>query len=49
MSILESILIVFFVLLMIFFIVGFNRQMNEKSKLREERFKKRARKNNEDE
>ncbi|MBC5858178.1 hypothetical protein Cjcuy013_03820 [Campylobacter jejuni] len=40
MKILDFILIVIFVFLMIFLIIGFNRQMIQKNKEREERFKK---------
>ncbi|EHY7560687.1 hypothetical protein K4091_001305 [Campylobacter jejuni] len=40
MEILDFILIVIFVFLMIVLIIGFNRQMIQKNKEREERFKK---------
>ncbi|WP_137620619.1 large conductance mechanosensitive channel protein MscL [Campylobacter estrildidarum] len=40
MSILDFIIVAFFIFLMIFLIVGFNHQMSQKSKEREERFQK---------
>ncbi|EAL8577092.1 hypothetical protein DYR41_06940 [Campylobacter jejuni] len=40
MEILDFILIVIFVFLMIVLVTGFNRQMMQKNKEREERFKK---------
>ncbi|EAL53297.1 hypothetical protein CUP0441 [Campylobacter upsaliensis RM3195] len=40
MAILEFILIFLFVLLMVFLIIGFNRQMLEKTKEREKRLEK---------
>ncbi|EMI4815549.1 hypothetical protein V6N98_000961 [Campylobacter upsaliensis] len=40
MAILEFILIFLFVLLMVFLIIGFNRQMLEKAKEREKRLEK---------
>lgn len=40
MEILDFILIVIFVFLMIVLVIGFNRQMIQKNKEREERFKK---------
>ncbi len=40
MAILEFILIMLFVCFMVFLVIGFNRQMSEKAKAREERFKK---------
>ncbi|HEC1877577.1 TPA: hypothetical protein R1794_000814 [Campylobacter jejuni] len=40
MEILDFILIVIFVFLMIVLVIGFNRQMMQKNKEREERFKK---------
>ncbi|EJV8911099.1 hypothetical protein V6W35_001384 [Campylobacter coli] len=45
MIVLDFILIVAFVLFMIFLIVGFNYQMSEKAKIREEKFKNKERKN----
>ncbi|EOH4758361.1 hypothetical protein ACLRCI_001570 [Campylobacter coli] len=44
MIVLDFILIVAFVLFMIFLIVGFSYQMNEKAKIREEKFKNKERK-----
>ncbi|EGK4383081.1 hypothetical protein IO803_001478, partial [Campylobacter coli] len=44
MIVLDFILVVAFVLFMIFLIVGFNRQMSEKAKIREEKFKNKERK-----
>ncbi|MFK0304111.1 hypothetical protein ACISIM_08535 [Campylobacter coli] len=44
MIVLDFILIVAFVLFMIFLIVGFKYQMNEKAKIREEKFKNKERK-----
>ncbi|MFK0388434.1 hypothetical protein [Campylobacter coli] len=44
MIVLDFILIVAFVLFMIFLIVGFNYKMNEKAKMREEKFKNKERK-----
>lgn len=38
MEILDFILFVFFALFIAFLVIGFNRQMNEKAKAREERF-----------
>lgn len=40
MEILDFILMIIFVLFMIFLVIGFNRQMIQKNKEREERFKK---------
>ena len=44
MIVLDFILIVAFVLFMIFLIVEFNYQMNEKAKIRKEKFKNKERK-----
>ncbi|HDZ5084906.1 TPA: hypothetical protein RTH03_000135 [Campylobacter jejuni] len=40
MEILDFILMIIFVFLMIFLVIGFNRQMIQKNKEREERFEK---------
>ncbi|MDO4673919.1 TadE/TadG family type IV pilus assembly protein [Campylobacter sp.] len=40
MKIMEFVLILIFVLFMVFLIVGFNRQMSQKAKEREDRMRK---------